>query len=142
MTETNTPSLLIRASHPTSTAVLERPLDESDNLYYCDLYPNASGLQEIYMVVDEVSGGRLDGPSCVPMKILGPLLNQLSNHGVEELRIATEPGTSPTSDAPGTAANPAFYNTNEFEEHIDPSTGTGLTILAFLLSNDKDADDE
>lgn len=142
MTENNTTDLLIRASHPAGAAVLERPFEDSENLYYCDRFPRASGLQEIYQVIDQVSGGRLDGPSRVPMDILGPLLNELSSLGVEELRIATEPGTSPTPDAPGAAAKRVRYDVNEFEEHMEPSPAPGLTVLAFLLGNDNGADDE
>lgn len=140
MAENNTTALLIRASHPADTAVLERPLDDSENLYYCDFRPRASGLQEIYQVIDQASGGRLDGPSRVPMDILGPLLNELSSLGVEELRIAAEPGASPTPDAPGAVAKRPRYDVNEFEEHIDPSPGPGVTIFAFLMSDG--ADDE
>lgn len=142
MAENNTTALLIRASHPADTAVLERPLEDSDNLYYCDVYPRASGLQEIYQVIDQASGGRLDGPSRVPMDILGPLLNELSSLGVEELRIAAEPGTSPTPDAPGAAAKRLRYDVDEFEEHVEPSPGPGVTILAFLMDNHDGGNDE
>lgn len=138
MAANNTTDLLIRASHPTDTAVLERPLDDSENLYYCDVHPRAFGLQEIYQVIDQVSGGRLDGPSRVPMDILGPLLSELSSLGVEELRIAAEPGASPTPDAPGLAAKRTRYDVDEFEEHIEPSPGPGVAVLAFLMTDGSD----
>jgi hypothetical protein len=137
MSEHNTPSLHIKATAPKPIAVLDRPGDESEFLFYEEFTPN-SGQTDVYNVVDRESGGRLDGPSAIPMALLGPLLSELSKHDVDELRVAALPGTSPTSDAPGKAANhltavaPAVAP-GEFEEHIDPVPGPVSGIVAFLL---------
>lgn len=141
MSEHNTPSLHIKAaSSSRPTAVLDRSSDESDFLFYEDFTPSV-GLTDVYNVHDRESGGRLDGPSAIPMVLLGPLLSELSKHDVDELRIAAFPETSPTPDASGRAAKPLVataptFATNEFEEHIAPRPMSGPTVVAFLLKNE------
>lgn len=142
MSEHNTPSLHIKATVPKPTAVLDRLDDESDFLFHEDLMPSP-GLRDVYNVIDRESGGRLDGPSTIPMALLGPLLSELSKHDVDELRIAALPGTSPTSDAPGKAAKhplPAAptFACDEFEEHIDPLPGPVPGVVAFMVDDGDD----
>lgn len=140
MSEHNTPSLHIKATVPKPTAVLDRLGDESDFLFYEDLVPTP-GLTDVYNVIDRESGGRLDGPSAIPMALLGPLLSELSKHDVDELRIAALPETSPTPDVSGkvvklsVARAPAFM-ADEFEEHIDPRQGPGPMVFAFVVEGD------
>lgn len=142
MSEHNTPSLHIKSTALKPTAVLDRPVDESDFLFYEESTPSF-GLTDVYTVVDRESGGRLDGPSAIPMALLGPLLSELSKHDVDELRIAAVPGTSPTSDAPGMAAKhpvPAAptFAPDEFVEHIDPLPGPVPGVVAFLVDDGAD----
>lgn len=124
MAETNTLNLLIRASPLGQTAVLELPEDDCDTLCYSDEAPDAPGLLGVYTIVDPASGGRHDGPTTVPMPILGPVLSELNSHDIEELRIATRPEVSPTPEASGrvVARGTPTFNADEFTEDLVPES--------------------
>ncbi|PPF18320.1 MULTISPECIES: hypothetical protein [unclassified Rathayibacter] len=139
MAANNATSLLIRASPSTCTALLTRPPSEPDAHFLCDEPPDAPGQLGIFTVVDGASGGRHDGPCDIPMKILGPLLNELDTHDIEEIRIATGPGASPTPDSSGSTANThPTYSIDEFDEDITPTAEVMPFIISFQLRTDDD----